>query len=106
MELLERVCGRYGRPMIVAETGHVGRGRADWLDDVASAVRRAAALGLPLLGVCLYPLLDRPDWNEPARWHRSGVWHVTRDARGAVNGRRVMRRYARALAALCNARRP
>ena len=106
VELLERVCGRYGRPMIVAETGHVGRGRADWLDDVASAVRRAAALGLPLLGVCLYPLLDRPDWNEPARWHRSGVWHVTRDARGAVNGRRVMRRYARALAALCNARRP
>lgn len=103
-EMLRLVFERYGRPMVVAETGHFGRGRADWLADVAGEARRAAALGLPLLGVCLYPLLDRPDWNEPDRWHRSGVWHATRDAHGVVCGRRVVPRYARALTALCRRR--
>lgn len=99
-EMLRLVFERYGRPMVVAETGHFGRGRADWLEDIAAEARRASALGLPLLGVCLYPLLDRPDWNEPERWHRSGVWHATRDGRGEVHGRRVVLRYARALATL------
>jgi len=101
-EMLRLVFERYRRPMLVAETGHFGRGRADWLDDVAREARRAVELDIPLLGVCLYPLLDRPDWNEPERWHRSGVWHATRDAHGVILGRRVVRRYARALAALCS----
>lgn len=100
-EMLRLVHERYRRPMIVAETGHFGRGRKDWLDDTAREARRALDVGLPLQGVCLYPLLDRPDWNEPERWHRSGVWHVTRDEAGGVVGRRVVPAYATALAALC-----
>jgi len=102
-ELLRQVWSRYGRPMIVAETGHIGRGRSAWLEDIAREARKAIDLGLPLAGVCLYPMLDRPDWYEPERWHRSGLWHVPRDARGAPSGRRVVRPYARLLADL---RRP
>ncbi len=96
--LLGQVWERYGRPLLVAETGHIGRGRADWLHDIAGEAQRALRAGVPLGGVCLYPMLDRPDWYEPARWHRSGLWHVPRDARGAAAGRRLVRPYARALA--------
>ncbi|WP_343628271.1 beta-glucosidase [Roseateles sp.] len=88
-ELLRQVWERYGKPLIVAETGHIGRGRADWLLDVASEARRAIDRGVPLAGVCLYPMLDRPDWHEPQRWHRSGLWHVVRQGGTAVGRRRV-----------------
>lgn len=91
-QLLGEVWRRYGRPMLVAETGHIGVGRAAWLHEIAAEARRARAQGLPLLGVCLYPLLDRPDWNETRRWHRSGLWHLA-----GPEARRLNRPYARAL---------
>jgi len=75
-DLLETAWERYGRPMFIAETGHVGAGRAGWLDDVASSVQRAMARGVPLQGICLYPVLDRPDWEDPAHWHHSGLWEI------------------------------
>lgn len=74
--LLQAAWQRYRVPLLLAETSHVGVGRAAWLHDVADEVRRARAAGVPVQGLCLYPLLDRPDWNEPRRWHRSGLWHV------------------------------
>ncbi|MDN3922343.1 family 1 glycosylhydrolase [Roseateles violae] len=75
--LLDEAWRRYGRPLVIAETGHVGAGRADWLNEMAAeALRAREQLGLPLWGFCLYPLVDRPDWNEPARWHESGLWQV------------------------------
>ena len=75
-DLLQAAWQRYGRPLVVAETGHVGEGRAAWLNDVAAQARRALALGVPLQGLCLYPLVDRPDWDRPALWHRCGLWHA------------------------------
>ncbi len=77
--LLDEVWQRYARPVVLAETGHLGVGRAAWLNDVAGEVRQARQAGVPVLGVCLYPLVDRPDWNDPARWHRSALWHVDPD---------------------------
>jgi glycosyltransferase involved in cell wall biosynthesis len=74
--LLADAWQRYRRPLVMAETGHVGQGRAAWLHDMAHEVRSASAAGVPVMGLCLYPLVDRPDWNEPTCWHRSGVWHV------------------------------
>ena len=74
--LLAEVWQRYHRPLLLAETSHVGQGRARWLHDVADQLRSARAAGLPVLGLCLYPLTDRPDWQQPAQWHRSGLWHV------------------------------
>ncbi|MBB3192706.1 hypothetical protein [Roseateles terrae] len=75
-DLLEAVWRRYHRPLIVAETGHIGVGRAAWLQEIAGEAQRARARGVPLGGVCLYPMLDRPDWHDSRVWHRSGMWHV------------------------------
>jgi glycosyltransferase involved in cell wall biosynthesis len=93
--LLQEVWTRYGRPVLVAETGHVGSGRATWLHEVAAELRDALAAGVPLLGACLYPLVDRPDWDDTAQWHRSGLWHV--DERHPERRRRLEPGYARAL---------
>lgn len=90
--LLQDVWLRYCRPLIVAETGHVGVGRAAWVHEIAGEALHAHAAGVPLLGVCLYPLLDRPDWNDTAHWHRSGLWHLP-----VPQARRLNRPFARAL---------
>ncbi len=99
--LLGEVWRRYRRPMILAETGHIGVGRAAWLHEIAGEARRARASGVPLHGVCLYPLLDRPDWNDTRRWHRSGLWHLDRPESRCLN-----RPYARALLAWQDAAAP
>ncbi|RZJ09816.1 MAG: hypothetical protein EOP39_10385 [Rubrivivax sp.] len=90
--LLGEVWRRYRRPMILAETGHIGVGRAAWLHEIAGEARRAREAGVPLQGVCLYPLLDRPDWNDATRWHRSGLWHLQKPDSRCLN-----RPFARAL---------
>jgi UDP-galactopyranose mutase len=75
-DMLQDVWTRYQRPFFIAETGHVGDGRGPWLDHVAQAALRCAARGVPLEGICLYPVVGRPDWEEPEAWHRSGLWDV------------------------------
>jgi len=67
---------RYQRPLCISETGHVGVGRAQWLDDIAGEVAECHARSIPLMGVCLYPLIDRPDWQEHYHWHHAGLWDV------------------------------
>lgn len=62
--LLATAHGRYGRPLFVAETGAEGCGRAAWLHYVGAEVRKAMAAGVPVEGVCLYPLLDYPGWED------------------------------------------
>ena len=82
--LLRRVHERYGRPMFVAETGHFGKGRVGWVREIGDQVRQAQAMGLPVKGVCLYPALDRPDWDDDSHWHNSGLWDLRRHADGRL----------------------
>lgn len=74
--LLHTAWARYGRPLAMAETSHVGVHRVDWLHDILGQERQARSDGVPVDAVCVYPLVDRPDWNDTLRWHRSGLWHV------------------------------
>jgi len=32
--------------------------------------------GIPLLGICIYPIIDRPDWDDLITWHHSGLWDI------------------------------
>ena len=82
--LLLETHARYDRPLIVAETSHFGITRGRWLADIAFEVERAAAAGARIGGLCLYPVTDRPDWEQPTHWHHSGLWDRREDAGGAV----------------------
>ncbi|RCW65203.1 glycosyltransferase family 1 protein [Pseudorhodoferax soli] len=97
--LLHDAWQRYGRPLLVTETSHVGAGRAAWLSDVACQALHARTAGVPLLGLCLYPLVDRPDWNDARAWHHSGLWDVAQPPQAHQPFERLLHRpYARALA--------
>jgi hypothetical protein len=63
-ELLADLHARYRRPVFVAETGAEGGGRAAWLFYVAGEVRAAIAAGVPVGGICLYPVTDYPGWTN------------------------------------------
>jgi beta-glucosidase/6-phospho-beta-glucosidase/beta-galactosidase len=94
--LLEEVYQRYQRPLYIAETSHYGSGRAAWIREIAREVHAARERGVPVEGICLYPILDRHDWDDEEHWHNSGLW----DYENYVDGRfrRVLNReYAVAL---------
>jgi UDP-galactopyranose mutase len=74
--LLVEVQQRYQRPMILAETSHVGSGRGFWIKEVAQEAALAIQQGVDLKGICIYPIIDRPDWDNPCEWHRCGLWEV------------------------------
>jgi hypothetical protein len=77
--LLVEVYERYKRPLCIAETSHFGIGRGPWLEEIAREVRTALEVGVAVEGVCLYPVLDRPDWDDELHWHNSGLWDLTRE---------------------------
>ncbi|MGF7163529.1 beta-glucosidase/6-phospho-beta-glucosidase/beta-galactosidase [Rhodoligotrophos appendicifer] len=63
-ELLLEAHERYGRPLVIAETGAEGSARAAWLHYVCGEVELALAGGAEIWGVCLYPVLDYPGWEN------------------------------------------
>jgi beta-glucosidase/6-phospho-beta-glucosidase/beta-galactosidase len=94
--LLKELYERYKRPFFIGETSHFGVGRAPWLREIAAEVKRALNLNIPVSGICLYPILDRYDWEDSTHWHHSGLWELEPDSKG--NYRRVLNEpYAAAL---------
>ncbi len=73
-EILSEVYERYKKPFVITETSHSGDHRPNWMSSIAEECSIALALGLPLWGVCLYPIIDRPDWDNLSCWHHSGLW--------------------------------
>jgi beta-glucosidase/6-phospho-beta-glucosidase/beta-galactosidase len=80
-KLITRTYERYRRPIFVAETSHVGVGRAEWLREMTDEVVLAIENGVPVEAVCLYPIIDRFEWENPRHWHNSGLWdyHIEAD---------------------------
>ena len=63
-EILAETHQRYGRPLFVAETGAEGDLRQPWLRYVCDEVLAAIELGVPVDGICLYPVTDYPGWAD------------------------------------------
>lgn len=62
--MLAEIHERYGRPLIVAETGAECSGRAAWLHYICDEVRLAAQEGVPVGGICIYPITEYPGWSN------------------------------------------
>jgi hypothetical protein len=73
-ELVRSVWERYGGELIVSETSHIGDMRGAWIREVAEEAEKLLLDGVPLRGVCLYPILGMPEWHEPAIWTPMGLW--------------------------------
>ena len=75
-ELIRTVWERYGGELMITETAHVDEKRAGWMNYVAEECEALLDQGVPLQGVCLYPILGMPEWHEPHRWTLMGLWDI------------------------------
>lgn len=83
-QLLDEVYNRYRRPLFIAETSHFGMGRGHWLREIADEIKQAIINGVPIEGITIYPIIDRPDWDNLAHWHNSGLWDLVPDEQGVL----------------------
>ncbi len=63
-DLLQEVFQHYRKPLFIAETGIEDDTRPAWLRYVCNEVFAAIANGVPVEGVCLYPIVNHPGWED------------------------------------------
>lgn len=71
--LLAEVATRYGRPLLITETGAEDETRAPWFEMVTREALAARTAGVPVQGVCLYPVVNHPGWDDD-RHCQNGLW--------------------------------
>ncbi len=67
--IIQEVWNRYKRPIFVSETGAEGDERAAWFNYICDEVIAAHRAGLPVHGICLYPILNHPGWDDDRHCH-------------------------------------
>ena len=77
-EMLREVYERYRRPVFIAETGIEGEARPSWLRYIGQEARAAAAAGVPMEGLCIYPIIDYPGWGDDRHCY-AGLWGYADD---------------------------
>jgi beta-glucosidase/6-phospho-beta-glucosidase/beta-galactosidase len=78
-DIVKEVYGRYQRPLFVAETGIENEARPAWLRYIGSEVRAAIKDGTPVEGICLYPVVNHPGWEDDRHCH-NGLWDYANEA--------------------------
>jgi hypothetical protein len=78
-ELLGNLYALYGKPLFLAETGIEDQRRPDWLAYIADEVVEAINNGVPVEGICLYPVVNHPGWNDDRHCH-NGLWDYCNDS--------------------------
>lgn len=83
--ILQEVWQRYRRPMFVSETGTEGDARAEWFNYICDEVARAIDLGVPIEGICLYPILNHPGWEDDRHCHNGLFDYPDREGKRSVH---------------------
>ena len=63
-DLLQETFEHYRKPLFIAETGIEDDTRPAWLKYLCNEVFAAIANGVPVHGVCLYPIVNHPGWED------------------------------------------
>jgi quercetin dioxygenase-like cupin family protein len=87
--ILAELSERYRAPIVISEAGSTAEARPGWLRHLTAEAEAALARGVDLQGICLYPLVTSPDWNDPAAFFDGGIWDVTPRADGTLERRLV-----------------
>lgn len=72
-QLLQEFYEHFRKPFFVAETGIEDDARAEWFRYISSEVAPALNAGIPIYGICLYPILNHPGWDDDRHCH-NGLW--------------------------------
>jgi hypothetical protein len=68
-DMLVDMAERYGKPVMISETGAEGTARPAWLHYVCDEVREAQGRGTRVEGVCIYPVTAYPGWDNSRHCH-------------------------------------
>ena len=71
--LIEEVYHRYKYPIILSETSHSNNERVNWITYITDECIKVIK-SIPFYGICIYPIIDRPDWDNITTWFHSGLW--------------------------------
>ena len=67
--MLQEMYERYRRPLFVAETGIEDTTRPAWLRYMCREVLMALEAGVPVKGICLYPIVNHAGWDDDRHCH-------------------------------------
>ena len=62
--ILLEVYERYRRPLFIAETGVEADRRPSWLTYIGAEARAAMQTGIPIEGLCWYPIVNHLGWDD------------------------------------------
>jgi glycosyltransferase involved in cell wall biosynthesis len=62
--ILIETYARYGKPIFIAETGTEDGRRPGWFSYMVQEATAAMKAGVPLEGLCLYPIVSHPGWDD------------------------------------------
>ena len=72
-ELLADVWARYKTPIYISETGTEDEERVPWMRYVCQEVAAAKEAGVPVEGICIYPVVNHPGWVDDRHCY-NGLW--------------------------------
>jgi len=72
-EMLSELYQRYNRPIFIAETGIEDELRPSWFRYVCEEALAAIKAGVPVEGICLYPIVNHPGWDDDRHCY-NGLW--------------------------------
>lgn len=72
-EMLGELYQRYRRPIFISETGSENRIRASWFRYMCEETQAAIHAGIPVEGMCLYPIVNHPGWTDGRHCHNA-LW--------------------------------
>ncbi|MFN2578618.1 MAG: beta-glucosidase [Pyrinomonadaceae bacterium] len=71
--IIKELYDRYERPFFIAETGIEDELRPKWLRYICTEARAALEAGVQLEGICLYPIVNHPGWDDDRHCY-NGLW--------------------------------
>lgn len=77
-ELVKEAYDRYRRPFFIAETGIEDEARPSWFRYVCAEVFEAMRSGAQIEGICLYPIVNHPGWEDDRHCY-NGLWDYADD---------------------------
>ncbi len=75
-EMIQDLYERYEKPIFLSETGHFGEGRVEWIEEMSDECATANKYGVPMYGICIYPVTDRPDWDNLLSFSNCGIFDL------------------------------
>ncbi len=73
-DLVRLVWRRYHAEILISETAHIGDNRGPWVHELGRTASSVLKDGIPLRGICLYPIHSMPEWHDPTKWPAMGLW--------------------------------